>query len=143
MADYPSVMQGNDVPMRTFQITDGVPVLPTYPNGTPIPLGSIDDYKINIYRKHENNTSKSKIYVLRKTPLTGNGQIIDVDIPNGIVGFIVPRSVTVKLPKGLLLAEIEVQLPGMTNYESSLLKAGGDNYIIAEITESSNPVEEI
>jgi hypothetical protein len=128
-----------------------VPVLPDvispghpgWPNGTPIPLGDIDDYKINIYRKHENNTTKTKVYVLRKTPLTGNGQIIDVDIPNGIVGFIVPRSVTLTMPKGLLLAEIEVQLPGMTNYESSLLKAGGDNYIIAEITESSNPVAEI
>lgn len=140
-AEYPNIMQGNDVPMRTFQITDGVATL-TYPNGTPIPLGDIDDYKINIYHLNESK-AKDKVYVLRKTPITGNGQVIDVDVPNGIVGFIVPRSVTIKLNPGLLLAEIEVQLPGIANYESSLLKAGGDNYIIAEITESSDKTVEI
>lgn len=133
--EYGTTLQGCDVLMRQFQILDSA--------GDPIPLDEINDIKINIYKQNENG-AKDKVYILRKgTPLTGNGQVIEVDIAEGKVGFIVPRTVTKKLTPGLIYAEIEVQLEAGAEYESSLQKVGGDNYIVTEIIASADPVVEI
>lgn len=130
------IMKGNDVPMRTFQITDGE---------TPasnIPISDINDIKINVYRRTEHG-AKVNVAVFRMTPVGDNREIITVDDANGKVGFIVNREITVKCPIGILYAEIEVQLNEGSEYISSLVKLGGDGYEVCEIIESSNPVTEI
>lgn len=130
------IMIGNDVPMRTFQITDGE----TPANN--IPISDINDIKINVYRRTEHG-AKVNVAVFRLTPVGDNGEIIVVDDANGKVGFIVNREITLKCPIGILYAEIEVQLNEGSEYISSLVKLGGDGYEVCEIIESSNPVTEI
>ncbi len=132
--NYLKTMQGNDVPMATIQIVDAAQ--------TPIPVDELNDYKINIYRLSDYG-SKTLVYVLRKTPKVGNGDIVIVDNDAGKIGFIVPRSITKKCPAGLLCVEVEVQLNDTDDYENSILKVGGDNFILTQIVESSDIVTEI
>lgn len=130
------VMKGNDVPMCTFTITDS--------NASPsvIPISSIDDIKINVYRKNESG-AKTNLSVFRLTPKGTNGTINVIDDAGGKVGFVINREMTIKYPIGKIYAEIEVQLPEGSEYLNSLAKLGDDGFEICEIIESSNAVSTI
>lgn len=134
-------MKGNDVQMRTFQITDGVPTEEN-PSGTPIPLTSIVDYKINVYRRNEQG-QKVNLVVFRKSPVGNNKQAIEVDVDLGKIGFVVDRTVTLKAEKAVYYCEVEVMLTVGSEYINNELKVGADAYELCEIIDSSNPVSQI
>jgi hypothetical protein len=130
------VIKGNDVPLCTFTITDS--------NASPsvIPISSIDDIKINVYKKNENG-AKSVLSIFRLTPQGTNGTINVIDDAGGKVGFVINRNMTLKFPVGKIYAEIDVQLPEGSEYLDSIAKFGDDGFEICEIIESSNAVSSI
>lgn len=130
------VMKGNDVPLCTFTIMDS--------NASPnvIPISSIDDIKVNVYRKNESG-AKSNLAIFRLTPQGTNGIINVIDDAGGKVGFVINRTMTLKFPAGKIYCEIDVQLPEGSEYLDSLAKFGDDDFEICEIIESSNAVSSI
>lgn len=119
------VMQGNDVAMRTFNIQDS--------NGSNILIANINDYNIYVYSL-DNGEKKNKL-IFRKTPGTGEKQIIVVDTTT--IGFVVDRNYTKTAKPGKLYAEIEVQISAGSAYISSLQNSGYDGYAICEIVQSA------
>lgn len=125
MAEEIEILQGNDVPERTFKIKDG---------GVVQLIADYADYHIYIYQ--EKNGKHSEVAVFKKTPGAGEYQIRVVDV--NTIGFVVGRAIT-KTVTGDLYAEIRTQRTAGSQFESSLINAGAKAFHVATIKESTRP----
>jgi len=119
------VLQGNDVPQRTFKIKVG---------GVVQPISSFSDYHIYLYQI--NNGKHKEVAVYKKTPGTGEYPINAID--TNTIGFVVGRAIT-KTITGDLYAEIRTQATAGSEFESSLKNAGAKAFHVARILESTRP----
>ena len=125
MADEIEILQGNDVPERTFKIKEG---------GVVQLIADYADYHIYVYQVK--NGKHSEVAVFKKTPGTGEYPIRVVDV--NTIGFVVGRAIT-KTVTGDLYAEIRTQRTAASHFESSLINAGAKAFHVANILESTRP----
>lgn len=129
MANELEVLQGNDVPQRTFKIKIG---------GVIQPISSFSDYHVYVYQI-ENNKHKV-VAVYKKTPGAGTTEKQINLIDTETIGFVVGRDIT-KSITGDLYAEIRTQMAAGSEFESSLKNAGAKAFHVAKILESTKPKE--
>lgn len=125
MAEEIEILQGNDVPERTFKIKVA---------GAIQLIADYADYHIYIYQ--EKNGKHSEVAVFKKTPDVGEYQIRVVDV--NTIGFVVGRAIT-KTVTGDLYAEIRTQRTAGSHFQSSLINAGAKAFHVATIKESTRP----
>lgn len=121
-----NILQGADVPMRTFKTYDA--------DGTVVLVADMNDYAVFIYTLGDDGT-KTLRYTFKKTPGVGEYSMVTVD--TSTLGFVVNRTMTAALGVSTIYAEIEVQLSA-TNYPSSLQNSSKDGFLVANIIESAS-----
>lgn len=121
------VLKGTDMETSTFKFYDD--------EGTPIPIGTIDDYNIYVYGLK--GDKKVLYFTYMKTP-TGDAKPIEV-VDTYTISFVVDRQQTLAVPTGILYIEIVAKFPSTTEYILSQKKSGKDGYILCEIVDSANP----
>ncbi len=122
------IMQGNDVPMRTFKIKDS--------NGSLINIDDINDYQIFIYSVA--NSKKTNLFTFKKTPDTDKGEKAIAVVDTTTIGFVIDRTQT-KNKTGVLYAELKIRMTATSDYISSLQNSGADGYEVAELVEGAAP----
>jgi hypothetical protein len=121
------ILQGTDVPMRTFKTYDE--------DGTVVLVADMNDYAVFIYTVSDAG-AKTLHYTFKKTPGVGEYSMVTVD--TSTLGFVVTRTMTAAFSAGTTIyAEIEVQLSA-SNYPSSLQNSAKDGFVVANIIESAS-----
>ncbi|MCK6650221.1 MAG: hypothetical protein L6Q66_11250 [Bacteroidia bacterium] len=125
MGEKLTIRQGNTIEVECT-LTDAA--------GDPVPPSTLEDYEICVYSYL---LDKKLVKVFKKTPGTGQGQVIVVDDTTAKVKAIINPSVT-KTLKGDIYIEVAVKRSVGVEYENSEFSDGETHLYICTMAEKAN-----